>query len=101
MSTSHPSLTAFPARYEDHVLRTILPGCSVAAQMLAARERHQAALAEAARMLLAHEAGISSAGIGPLLASVRRLTGAALVWSGKRLRGQPSGFPAASPTSSA
>jgi hypothetical protein len=101
MQTSHIILTTLPARNQSHVLQTIVTCRSNASQVLAAQERHQAAIVYAARMRLAGEAGVSPAGIGTLVAAVRRLTSVALIRSGGRLRGRLADYPATSPTAGA
>ena len=101
MYTSHTVLTSIPARTNDHVLRTITSCGRGAAQALASEEFHQEAIAYAARMRLAREAGIEPAGIGSLLGTVRRLIGQALVSSGERLGGRSAAYPATSPTTGA
>jgi hypothetical protein len=86
MSTSHSILTSTSAQNQDRLLRTIVACRSGAGQAVAAEEYHRAAILHAALM---HEAGIAPAGIGSLLAAMRRLTGTALIRSGEWLRGRP------------
>jgi hypothetical protein len=97
MYTFHSILSRTSARNQDRVLRTIVSCRSGAAQALASEDFHQAAIAYAARMQLVREAGVAPAGIGTLLASVRRLVGAALIRSGERLCGRTGGARATSP----
>lgn len=101
MYTSHSILSRTSSRNQDHVLRIVGTFRSGAAQVLAAQERHEAALAFAAHMHMAREAGVAPAGIGSLLASLRRLTGGALIRFGQRLHGRPVAAPASSPVTAA
>jgi hypothetical protein len=97
MYTSHSILSRTSSRNHDHVPRTIVACRSGAAQALATEDFHQAAIRHADRMQLVREAGIASAGIGSLLASLRRLTGTALIRFGERLHGRPVVSPVTNP----
>jgi hypothetical protein len=80
-----------PAERAAHVTRTIGDCSYLAAQRLAAEERYEAWAALAERERLAREAGLATAGLAELLASLRGSTGVALIRIGEWLRGRPDG----------
>lgn len=77
------------AERRAHVLRASGDCHAVAADWLAAEERHLAWAADAARHRFQREAGLPSSRTTALVASLRRLTGTALIRAGERLRGRP------------
>jgi len=88
MYTSHSILSRTSSRNQDPVLRTVDTFRAGTAHALAWQERHEAAITYAARRQMAREAGIAPAGIDSLLATLRRLTGTALIRFGERLHGR-------------
>jgi hypothetical protein len=81
----------------SHVLRTIGSCRYHAAHRLAAEEQIQLAIEAADIRRLRREAGMAPVGVGASLASLRRLTGSALIRFGERLHGRSVVAPVAKP----